>query len=115
MHQEVLGPPGQGSSLASSSLPSVVHPLIRIFLGIQGCSTNVHRALIVNVLGQEGSDCAAVILEALASKYGLEADALQIRRDASISYLAFFPSMEHVVRALAAGQSISIPSPPAAS
>jgi hypothetical protein len=50
-----------------------------------------------------------VILEALTSKYGLEADALQIRRVASNSYLAFFPSVEHAVRALADGHSISIP------
>jgi hypothetical protein len=68
-----------------------------------------HRALIVNVLGQGDSDCAAVILDVLALKYGLEADALQIRRVASNSYLVLFPSMEHVVRALACGQSICIP------
>jgi hypothetical protein len=42
-------------------------------------------------------------------KYGLEADALQIRRAASNSYLVLFPSVEHVVRALAGGQSICIP------
>jgi hypothetical protein len=113
MDREDLGAPGRVSSMASSSLPSVVHPprshILRRSRLLDQAEENFHRALIVNVLGQEGPDCALVILEALASKYGLEADALQIRRAASNSYLAFFPSVEHVVRALAGGHSISIP------
>jgi hypothetical protein len=119
MDREDLGAPGRGSSLASSSLPSVVHPprsyILKRSRLIDRVEEDFHRALFVNVLGQEGSDCAAVILEALASKYGLEADALQIRRAASNSYLVFFPSVDHAVRALAGGNSISIPPPPAAS
>jgi hypothetical protein len=113
MDREDLGAPGRVSSLASPSLPSVVHPprshILKRSRLIDQAEEDFHRAMFVNVLGQEGSDCAAVISEALASKYGLEADALQIRRAASNSFLAFFPSVDHVVRALAGGNSISIP------
>jgi hypothetical protein len=113
MDQEDLGAPGRVSSLASPSLPSMVHPprshILKRSRLIDQAEEDFHRALFVNVLGQEGSDCAAVILEALASKYGLEADALQIRRAASNSFLAFFPSVDHAVHALAGGNSISIP------
>jgi hypothetical protein len=101
----VASPPAPSSPLVSLPNAGVHPPLASPLLPL---TTNSHS------LSQEGSDCAAMILEALASKYGLEADALQIRRAASNSYLVFFPSVDHVVRALAGGNSISIPPPPPA-
>jgi hypothetical protein len=65
--------------LAFGGAPPRSHILRRSRL-LDQAEEDLHRALIVNVLGQEGSDCAIVILDALASKYGFEADALQIQR-----------------------------------
>jgi hypothetical protein len=49
MDLEVLGASGRVSSLASSPLPSVVPPpLVRITLGVQGCSTRRRRTFIVH-------------------------------------------------------------------
>jgi hypothetical protein len=70
---------------------------------------DLRRVLIVTVLGPGSSDCAAVVLEKLASRVSLEADALHIRHVASTSYLVFFPLEDLASWALFGGQSIFVP------
>ena len=42
----------------------------------------LRHALIVSVVGQEGTGCATEVREALASRFDLDADALRLRRAA---------------------------------
>jgi hypothetical protein len=70
---------------------------------------DLRHALIVTVLGQDSFDFVAKVRDALASRLGLEADVLQLQRAASNSFLVFFPSEDHVVRAYNGGKSLFIP------
>jgi hypothetical protein len=76
---------------------------------VDQAEADLRRVLVVTVLGPGSSDCAAVVLEKLASRVFLEADALQIWRAASNSYLVFFPSEDLASRALFGGQSLFVP------
>lgn len=111
--QDVHGSSSRASPLPSSSSPSKDSaPLVRIFgrsRMVDRAEDDLHCALVVTVLGQESSDCAEV-LDALASRLGFEADALQLRRAASNSFMVFFPFEDHVVHAYNGGQSLFIPS-----
>lgn len=112
--QDVHGSSSRASPLPSSSSPSKDSaPLVRIFgrsRMVDRAEDDLHCALVVTVLGQESSDCAAEVLDALASRLGLEADELQLRRAASNSFMVFFPFEDHVVHAYNGGQSLFIPS-----
>jgi hypothetical protein len=69
----------------------------------------LRHALMVSVVGQEGTGCATEVREALASRFGLDADALRLRRAAPGSFLVLFPSEELAVRVISEGPSILVP------
>lgn len=76
---------------------------------VDRAEADLRRALIVTVLGHMSSDSAAIVLDALASRFSFEADALHLRRAASNSFLVFFPSEDHATRVFNGGQSLFIP------
>jgi hypothetical protein len=98
--------------VASGSLPVAPARLVRFLRRsreVDQAEADLRRVLVVTVLGPGSSDCAAVVLEKLASRISLEADALHIRRAASNSFFVFFPSEDLASRALLDGQSLFVP------
>jgi hypothetical protein len=76
---------------------------------IDRAELELRHALIVNVVGQEGTGCATKVREVLASRFGLDADALRLRRAAPGSFLVLFPSEELAVRVISEGSSLLVP------
>jgi hypothetical protein len=76
---------------------------------IDRAEVELRRTLIVGVIGQEGSGCAAEVRDAIASRFCLEADTLRLRHVAPNSFLVFFPSVSLVDRVVDRGQSLHVP------
>jgi hypothetical protein len=99
---------GQVASDHSSGGPARIVKFLRRSWEVEHAEADLRRVMIVTVLGPGSSDCAAVVLEQLASRVSLEADALHLRRAASNSFLVFFPSEELASRAIIVGQSLFV-------
>jgi hypothetical protein len=99
---------GQVASDHSPGGPARIVKFLRRSREVEHAEADLRRVLIVTVLGSGSSDCAAVVLEQLASRVSLEADALHLRV-ASNSFLVFFPSEELASRAINVGQSLFVP------
>jgi hypothetical protein len=99
---------GQVASDHSSGGPARIVKFLHRSWEVEHSEADLRRVLIVTVLGPGSSDCAAVVLEQLASRVSLEADALHLRRAASNSFLVFFPSEELASRAIIVGQSLFV-------
>lgn len=76
---------------------------------IDRAEVELRRALIVSIIGQEGSGCAMEVRDALASRFGLDTDALRLRRATPGSFLVFFPSEDLAVRVISEGTSLHVP------
>ncbi|AQK39879.1 hypothetical protein ZEAMMB73_Zm00001d023716 [Zea mays] len=76
---------------------------------IDRAELELRHALIVSVVGQEGTGCATEVREALASRFGLDADALRLRRAAPGSFIVLFPSEELAGRVFSGGPSLFVP------
>jgi hypothetical protein len=76
---------------------------------IDRAELELRHALIVSVVGQEGTGCATEVREALASRFDLDADALRLRRAAPGSFIVLFPSEELAVRVFSGGPSLLVP------
>jgi hypothetical protein len=100
---------GQVASDHSPRGPARIVKFLRRSREVEHAEADLRRVLIVTILGPGSSDCAAVVLEQLASRVSLEADALHLRRAASNSFLVFFPSEELASRAINVGQSLFVP------
>jgi hypothetical protein len=100
---------GQVASDSSPGGPARLVRFLRRSREVDQAEADLRRVLIVSVLGPGSSDCAAVVLEQLASRVSLEADALHLRRAASNSFLVFFPSEDLASRAFIGGQSLFVP------
>jgi hypothetical protein len=70
---------------------------------------NLRRALIITVFDQTNSGCAADVSEALAARFSLDAQSLDLRRAAPNSYVAFLPSEEVACRVLNGGMPFVFP------
>jgi hypothetical protein len=66
-------------------------------------------ALLVFVVGREVSGCAVEVSDALISRYDLEADALDLHRVASSTFIALLPNVEMADRVFNGGQSLYAP------
>jgi hypothetical protein len=79
--------------------PSPAFGLARSVCFVERCGRidqakeELHRALIVSVVGREDSGYAVEVRDAIASRFCLEAGSLCIRRAAPNSFLVFFPSV----------------------
>lgn len=108
-------PIGGSTLLAPVVAPSPTFDLARpvCFIGhcgrIDRAEVELRRTLIVVVIEQEGSGCAAEVRDAIASMFCLEADMLRLRRVAPNSFLVFFPSVSLVDRVVDGGQSLHVP------
>jgi hypothetical protein len=100
---------GQEVSVHSPGGPARVVKFLRRSREVDHAEADLRRVLIVSVLGPGSSDCAAVVLEQLASRVSLEADTLHLRRAVSNSFLVFFPSEELASRAISVEQSLFVP------
>jgi hypothetical protein len=99
----------QEVSVHSPGGPARVVKFLRRSREVDHAEADLRRVLIVSVIGPGSSDCAVVVLEQLASRVSLEADALHLRRAASNSFLVFFPSEELASRAISVGQLLFVP------
>jgi hypothetical protein len=100
---------GQVASDSSPGGPARLVRFLRRSRKVDQAEADLCRVLIVSVLGPGSSDCVAVVLEQLASRVSLEADALHLRHVASNSFLVFFPSEDMASRAFIGGQSLFVP------
>jgi hypothetical protein len=76
---------------------------------IDHAELELRHALIVSVVGQEGTGCATEVREALASRFDLDADALRLRRAAPGSFIVLFPSEELAGQVFSGGPSLFVP------
>jgi hypothetical protein len=76
---------------------------------IDRAELELRHALIISVVGQEGTGCATKVREALASRFDLDADALRLRRAAPGSFIVLFPTEELAVRVISGGPSLLVP------
>jgi hypothetical protein len=70
---------------------------------------NLWRALIITVIDQSNSGCAADVSDALAVRFNLDAQTLDLRRAASNSYVAFLPNEEVACRVFNGGMPLVSP------
>jgi hypothetical protein len=59
---------------------------------------NLRRAMIITVIDQSNSGCAADVSDSLAVRFNLDAQTLDLRRAAPNSYVAFLPNEEVACR-----------------
>lgn len=64
---------------------------------------NLRRALIITVIDQSNSGCAADVSDALAVRFNLDAQTLDLRRAAPNSFIAFLPNEEVACRVFNGG------------
>jgi hypothetical protein len=102
---------GAGGRLTPSPAFDLARP--GCFVGrcgrIDRAEEELRRALIVSVVGQEGSGCAAEVRDAIASRFFLEAGSLRLRRATPNSFLVLFPSVSLADRVVDGGQSLHAP------
>jgi hypothetical protein len=79
---------------------------------ISQAEEELRHALLVSVVAMEGSFCTADVLDALISRFNLEANVLNLRMVASNNFIVQFSNVELVDRVLSAGQSLFVPLPP---
>lgn len=107
----VGGSPLLAPVVASSPALDSAWPLS--FIGRSGridqAEVELRRSLIVSVIGQEGPGCAAEVRDAIASRFGLEADTIRLRRAMPNSFLIFFPSEDLTDHVVDGGQSLHVP------
>jgi hypothetical protein len=76
---------------------------------IDSVEIELRHALIVSVVGQEGTGCATEVRDALALRFGLDADVLCLPRAAPGSFLVLFPSEDLAVRVVSEGSLLHVP------
>jgi hypothetical protein len=76
---------------------------------IDRAEIELRHALIISVVGQDGTGCATEVRDVLALRFGLDADTLRLRRAAPGSFLVLFPSEDLVVRVVSEGSSLHVP------
>jgi hypothetical protein len=76
---------------------------------ISQAEEELRHALLVSVVAMEGSFCAADVLDALISRFNLEADVLDLRLVVSNNFIIQFSNVELADRVLSGGQSLYAP------
>jgi hypothetical protein len=76
---------------------------------VEHAEEELRGALLIHVVGRDVSSCAAEVSDALASRFHLEADALDLRRAAPSTFIAFLPSEELASRVYNEGRPFSAP------
>ncbi|XP_020399441.1 histone-lysine N-methyltransferase EZ2 isoform X4 [Zea mays] len=70
---------------------------------------DLQSAIVISVVGMGRSGCAAEVSDALASRFDLEGNALDLRRVAPNTFIALLPNVEMADRWLSGGQSLYVP------
>jgi hypothetical protein len=110
-HAVSIGAPSSPSLVALSVVPVVQGRPVKIGRTRRTIQVedNLRHALLILVLGQEGLCCAAEVRDALALRFGLQSDVLDLRRAAPSIFIACLPNEDLDRRIFNGGQPFFAP------